>query len=361
MATVLERRFQSYVRCFARECINLSRVVSFVYFVCSAIAGGTRITITGSNFGPGTSSNGGPISITVRDSTYTCDTVATTVAHTQLQCNLPAMTIAGTYLPLSVRVDGLSTSRQLISYQVPRLTGGTLKLCSGGSAGSTLALTKVDGGEEICFQGANFGSSMPAVTVKYGGTFTNKNGQQADFWRSCQVTYVDATNIHCLTSAGFGTGLRLQVQVGFAISQIGTDSLSYPAPQILPGTIRLQIDDVGSTSVMSPSTAGGPVFFNVSSLTKDPTLLASDFIAVRFSTSQTDSPPGPFDCLNPSTPIDFDGNVRALQCRTVSGVGMDYQFTIHVLNQDSVPLLGTDKYVSCVSFCCLRGGGVSEI
>src|SRR5687767_6692113 len=73
-------------------------------------------------------------------------------------------------------------------------------------------------------------------------------------------------NIQCLATVGSGAGLVFQVTVNGAQSPLGTDTLSYPTPVVVQGTIRGALTDALGATVYTPpgnSLNGGIVFFNV--------------------------------------------------------------------------------------------------
>jgi hypothetical protein len=154
-------------------------------------AGGTTLTLQGTNFG----ASGAAVSV----GGSACPVL--TQSHTSLTCALPAG--VGVNQLVRLAVGGQTSGTLSFSYDPPFITG--LSPSSASTAGGT-ALT---------VSGTSFGASGAAVTV--GGA-------------SCPVTMQSHTSITCTLPAGVGTNQLVRVSVGGQDSNAA--SFSYSAPSL---------------------------------------------------------------------------------------------------------------------------------
>jgi hypothetical protein len=192
---------------------------------CSA---GVPITLVGYNFG----TSGANVTVSTN---LTCAPVVVVTAHTSVTCTLPAG--VGLGLSVTLTVGGQSGTRAAaLSFTGPMITAGTLRL-AGGTAGTAVTLPDAQGGQRVQFVGKYMGN---AVSVTYGpasnpGQYTCATKPTCAACSSSNSTFVD-----CQVSTGVGAGLVFRVfdPATSQFSQLGTDTLSYPAPVYVRSNAR---------------------------------------------------------------------------------------------------------------------------
>ncbi|MFZ5441974.1 MAG: IPT/TIG domain-containing protein [Myxococcota bacterium] len=153
-------------------------------------AGGTTLTLSGSNFG----ASGATVSIGGVGCPLTSQT------HTQALCTVPAGT--GVMLPVVLTRSGLTSNALTFSYDAPTLL-------------SVAGPTPTAGGTTLTVVGTNFGTTGASVTV--GGA-------------ACPLTSQTHTEARCTLPAGEGTSVPVVVtRDGLASNAV---TLSYAAPTL---------------------------------------------------------------------------------------------------------------------------------
>jgi len=168
---------------------------------------GGIITLNGYNFGTVQSD----ISVSIGNGK--CDNVILVTAHEKLTCFAPE----GTGLQsLIITVNGQSSLKESISYQIPVVRGSTTTTTKGG---------------DVVLEGTNFGNDLSLVSVNIDG-------------KSCTPTWVSHNGLKCTVGAGTGSGKTIIVTVNTLVS-VPVDFFAYNNPSIV--------------EVSKASTAGGQV------------------------------------------------------------------------------------------------------
>ena len=314
----------------------------------------TPITIRGRNFGslsvPGADAES--VSAYVKDtagqrlSALRCSNFSL-VSDTEIRCAAPAVASGGNSVPVTVYAMGQSGAANLLSYAAPSLAAGTLRLCSSavGAAVLNLADSAPGGMTSVCFSGSGF-ATQPAVY--YGSASFSRRAlgiASTDFqvtdplapaamsptngvWFNCTVTAFTATAIACNLTEAFGSGYVFYVAVGILYSSPGTDVLNYPAPLIVPSTIRSSVtSSLGSSVYVSGSSQGSTVVFDAKNV---PSYSAALFPFLVVYYAPPTSPSALVACsavsiYGPSNSNYFYNtsavNASAIRCKTSAGSG----------------------------------------
>lgn len=197
---------------------------------------GATITITGTSFGAASAP------ATVKVNNINCP--VTSQSHTQLVCSLqPYLSGPAFSLPVVVTQGSQSSSAFVgVSFTVPTLDAAGTTIQGVGGPAANLVFASL-ASHTVTLAGKNFGSTPGFVTVVFGEPATPAR-------YTCAVQSVTNTQIVCTTpTLGVGGDLHFTVTVSNgAVTQtspVGTDSVSYPRPALVPNTIRLP----GKTSV----------------------------------------------------------------------------------------------------------------
>lgn len=282
-------------------------------------AGGVTLTVAGSNFGAA-----GALSVAVEDTTCTSVTPGAD-PHAGFECVLQAG--LGFDKALTVTVGGQTSNAVLISYQVPVIDDNTIRLLGDAAGASSFAVADTDGGQDIEFDGQYFGAS-PSVRYGLPGT------AYASMPFECAVDLgaSTASHIECALEAGAGTGLVFVVSDGLQLSPESADTLDYPTPVIVSGTIRTDSGAAGGTAVPGLRSEGEQIYFDARHVGDDASLV----------TVQYGAPGGPHDQACTSVTLDTSGADTVVGCKTSPGEGEGYVFVVTALNADSPE--GTDTY-----------------
>jgi large repetitive protein len=171
----------------------LAPLISAIEFETLPTAGGSRLTIHGSNFGV----EGAQVAVGEGD----CPLVAPQT-HSRIECTAPAG--QGIDVPVAVSVTGQVSNDYPVSYDPPQL------------AGLGAASWPTAGGVTLTVQGQNFGTSQASVSV----------GQS-----DCPLEQHDShTSLRCTLPAGAGVNRPVQLNVSGQVSN--ELLLSYDRPQI---------------------------------------------------------------------------------------------------------------------------------
>ena len=197
------------------------------------LAGGSIVTLTGTNFGPlGTT-------ISAVYGSYTATTCFVSVAHTTVQCTSVAGSGSAAGYRWTVTTNGLagvlSTSSVMVRYAVPVVSGQL-----GGDMLNTA------GGTVVHLTGMNFGSGSPAPTATYGAS----SGTE---FTASSCTVVSDAQLDCTTVAGTGAGHKWIVTLDGLVSTTTPPLTSYGAPtitSIAPATLSILGSAGGGGSVV---------------------------------------------------------------------------------------------------------------
>jgi IPT/TIG domain/Tyrosine-protein kinase ephrin type A/B receptor-like len=182
--------------------------------------GGSFITVTGVNFGSGTS--GGVISFGAQ----TCSYLAVNYGHSQIVCAAPSG--SGTLLSVAVTV-GLQTSNAInANYSLPSVSQVTPSTVS------------TDGTTLVTVTGSSFSTSG---NVSVGGS-------------ACNVTSFTHTQALCVVPAGQGTSQAVVVTSLDYRSSVVSGSISYAAPTIASVTSPSTLSDGGYLATITGSNFG---------------------------------------------------------------------------------------------------------
>eukprot|EP00026_Physarum_polycephalum_P000048 Phypoly_transcript_00048.p1 GENE.Phypoly_transcript_00048~~Phypoly_transcript_00048.p1 ORF type:complete len:2722 (+),score=260.03 Phypoly_transcript_00048:277-8166(+) len=174
-------------------------------------AGGTSVTITGTNLVPARFNvSGSNLANMVLFGTDSCTNVAW-VNDTTVTCKSPA---GNGLQPLTVIVGSQNSTTNATFLYLPTVT--SLNPSSGPTEGGTL----------VSIVGNGFGDDQSAVSVRFGNTTCTN------------VTILSASVITCRTSKGIGKGLAVSISV-LDISSNITANFSYTGPSV--STISLAI------------------------------------------------------------------------------------------------------------------------
>jgi hypothetical protein len=233
---------------------------------------GAVITITGANFGDSS------VPVTVTVGVYTCGSVtkSSTNPYTTVVCTVPVGT--GTNLLVAVTVAGRTGSAALFSYSTPLIYAQSLSASSGsGSLSGAVTLTApVPANVQVTIQGESFGD-VSATTVTFGPAATPFVGLF-----SCVVTSVTIATpnvLICTLPTAVGSALVFRVSVtksgiGTLISPLSTDTLTYPVPSLVGGTLdSLTASYVGKTVVQGTYSNGEPLQFDALNVGSDGSLV----------------------------------------------------------------------------------------
>jgi hypothetical protein len=144
---------------------------------------------------------------------------------------------------------------KLLSYYGPVLdVNGALEPWCNGTRVTSYLLDSVNGGQQICLNGRDFGTDISLMRVTYG----NKNGgvimhlfpeipSTLTISFECKVVELTLTRLKCNISEGGGYGLSFVLTYNNVISQRSNDVIHYPPPVIIDATIRSSIDSIEGT------------------------------------------------------------------------------------------------------------------
>lgn len=316
-------------------------------------AGGSTLTLTGSNFGPSTGTDLTVI-IGLESGDVECPLVG--ITQSEVTCLLPG---GKNYdIPVTLKVGGQTSNVILMSYAYPRLDDDTLSLCDG-TLVSSLDFTDINGGQQICFEGKHFGDDTPLVKLGTTSVFDD-----AEF--DCVVDSSSDTTVRCTlqsSSTIVGHDLRILVNEGPPNDQTSFPSsfrINFPQPTIVDGTITLD-GGTGATSIVSDRSGIGSGEY---------IQFIADYVGDDDDTSEAlltivygdDANPDLYECGDISVSSYTPGSQRSIiRCRTAQGTGGPYKFKIQALNQWSDVGSDTYKYstpptVTDVSGCVVDSG-----
>ena len=295
-------------------------------------AGGTRITITGSNFGSANAS------VTVHG--VSCTSVQYEVAHTKISCLTP--TGLGFSQAVVVTVSGQSASQNYLNYAGPIFVANSLSYTS---MSTNVTLPNNTGGQVVFFQAYYLNTTVSSLKVSYGPS-------SSPYLYTCTVlsstlAQTNLFNVTCRVQAGVGNQMALTVNVtvaglGVQVSAPSTDLLAYPRPVLFSSSLH-PVGVNGATGFIGTSSSGEVVYFNGNYLGSDVSLLT---VYYGLSAHLSSSPYGSSvqQCLTPS--LDYlSANTSQISCRTQRSTSTNsglLVFLVIALNQASLP--GTDTY-----------------
>eukprot|EP00808_Paulinella_micropora_P025852 g8107.t1 len=306
------------------------------------VSGGVVITLTGANFGsPALSANNNNkyLSVSIGTDGWPCGDLRHW-SHTVLTCVLPP----GKGYDVVVRVrtlDNADVSADLLSYTGPVVSPGSLRLYQAGP-GSLVQAGQVEvndtrGGQWLEFRGTGFGNNPAGLVAQFGIP------DQPNTYRNCavQASLTNSSRAVCQLAAGIGHNLSLRVTVPTPVGpQLSRwsgpieNSLSYPAPRLSPGTLRLP-DGSASTLVAGTESEGQLLimsghFFGLAAE-------AGEFLRVWYGPAGGNKT---YPCLEVALQADHIG---PLLCRTSPGQGGPHVFQVTALN--ALGPEGTDGFL----------------
>jgi hypothetical protein len=290
-----------------------------------ATAGGTAVTITGSNFGQATAL----LNVRMRqpwmatsalfagtsesDATYgqQCANAVLSNSNTRITCDAPEG--SGGNATFRVIVDGAGStwSTSPLYYQTPTITG-VISSATGGQALDTA------GGQSITISGDHFGSTTPLnpaaspPVVTYGTAQNSASLVATDCTVQIAAT---ATQIVCVTVAGVGKDLVFALSIAGGASSSFTSTLRYGPPTVtsITGTV-VNGPTIGGAPIEIVGTSFGPLGSTAVSATYGPT--GTEFVAS--------------DCF-----VFAVGDVQTVHCKTGPGTGKDHSWILDVGGQAS--------------------------
>jgi hypothetical protein len=305
------------------------------------------LTVRGANFG----NNASALDVVV--ASVACTSVVLTSTDTELTCTMGAHPTGGFNMPVVVTLAGQSDSKPYVSFIGPSLYANTLRLMGTPASSSTghISLASLDP-VNVTFEGRFFGSSESDVTIHYGLSGVSPKPYTCTVVPgSLAMISGGNSTISCTTSVGIGAGLVFVLQSELLVSPEGVDTLSYPAPVILPNTIRGQnIDATKSNEYTGQFSEGDVIFFGVANVGSDASMLE-----VRYDKPGVS--PKTQQCTGISLFITTNGTV--LRCTTSPGVGKGFVFQVRASNAWSAE--GTDVYNYVTAPAVERVSGCTDV
>ena len=301
-----------------------------------ATAGGDAITITGTNFGPSTTSGSQPVSATYVTTTANQPTATFTatgcsvVSQTTITCRSgPGY---GRDLSWTVVVGGQASaaSSSLTAYSPPTITS---------MSGATGLLTS--GGATLTLSGTNFGvnstSNVILVTYYWGTTADGAfRPQQAPYQPTCTVSTAHTT-IQCTAMAGFGGSLLWTVSVAGQASPTTTGVGSFVSSYAVPTISSL----VAVTTPLGQLSTLGTDSVEVHGLNFGPDVVYNTITATLSGSASRTSPLTNIPCTRVTA-----GTV--VRCQVPASVGGGYVISVTVGGQTSPPSTSTVSYAAPV-------------
>ena len=189
------------------------------------VLGGCNILILGSGFGHS------DMSAAARIGRTACITTPW-LSSSSLSCRVPYGSGARREVVATIGMRTMSKSLAF-SYDAPVIFPETLRKYPSGDRSRFVTLDTTKGSEDVAFEGVNFGSFPSYLAVTYG----HPHG-----WGSyiCDINVELSSDsmVVCTVPAGIGKLHRFQIVVD-AQNSVGTDFLSYPAPSLDSGAVKL--------------------------------------------------------------------------------------------------------------------------
>jgi hypothetical protein len=277
-------------------------------------SGSDTVTITGSNFGPTSTSAsliGGSYGPTASEVAFTSCSV--TVNHSTVVCVSAPGVGAGHQVAISLagQASGASGGGNTVSYEPPAIT--------------TLAHTPdvpTSGSAVVTITGTNFGPP----TVSHAGTWTALGASLSGAYgpytaASCSVTAM-STRVECVMGAGTGAGHAWTVVVDGQSSPASSDTVSYNTPSI--SSVAAVVD--------SATSGGGTV-----------TLSGADFGGMGASASATYGPTGDTAKYTAAS-CAVTSPHTVVECVAAAGVGSNLRWVLTVDGLQSDVSTGSSAY-----------------
>ena len=282
----------------------------------------TRIVIEGSNFGTDNTLVAVRIGYPLPNSGDTSSFQSCSnyeVNQTHISCDVGQWDDGGTDLKVEVEVDGQITrsSSGLISFSGPELYAGVFNDPSIG------VLTLSSPIATVTLEGRNFGTDESAVSIKYG--------PPGNLLYDCEVVPASLSedidtkesSIQCtVDEGGVGAGLVFQLQSGTLISNVGTDILNYPTPNIIDNSIRGEDGLVKTCCYTGDFSQGDLIKFDVENVGD-----RKELITVKYGLFEGEKN---LICSDVQLTKETAGepDLVTLQCLTAAGSGSNYRFVI---------------------------------
>ena len=270
-------------------------------------AGGSAVTISGSNFGAkGVEYN---LVTALMNNAYFSSTIncAVTTAHTAVSCTAASGIGSNVDWTLSVGGQTSAVVSGQSSYGIPTISSVT--------SSESFATS---GGVSFTLLGTNIGDDIMHIVVTYGPT------TGSEYVASCSIE-VAHTTLKCLSSAGVGSDLKFKVMVAAQESSIKDTSLRYKSPVIsgLSGAGTSFASTSGGDIVYITGSNFGPLSTSMSDIVVTYGEAASEFTAVSCHV------------LSASTKI---------QCLTAVGTGKGHGWRVSIASQLSDIFAGDTSY-----------------
>lgn len=330
--------------------------VSGMTVVDCPILGAVNITLTGQYFGP--IGSGATVSVGLTSGATPCTAVdyKGVAAGTTLVCTLPAGTSFN--IPVTVTVGGQTSNSLLIAYAGPRLTTNTLVVNGQPGYGTgNIVMPDTNGTQTLHFAGTFLSPWYPAnptpLNLKFGTAGASSGAKEY----TCTVTTYSNVFVECTlpASGALGSGLTFLYNDGVQWSPESVDTITFPKPAWVSGTIQSPGGSAG-THLPGSNSQGEFVQFSAQNVGSDASKLV-----VWYDVSGGAFTDATKQCVSVSvvTPFSSQTGVTVLQCRTQAGTGGPYVFKIKALNQWSSESTDTYSYPTSPIIYSLAGGAGS--
>ena len=293
------------------------------------VAGGTRITIEGENFGSD-STTAATIKI---GGDNECTDIEYDQPHTIVTCLTPTLPAGGFNLAVTVTVNLQSGSANLLSYAGPEIISNSLGLAASYTPSDSLMIGSVLSTQVVKFRTKNMNTGTPTITYGIEGNPTQFTcdyvGTEPDIGESIYGY------ITCALNGGYGANLHFRATLGIQTTNVGTDSISFPKPTITAQTLKLSESAVatGDPIIYGVTTEGEYIDFEGTNFA--PTATWPSFMKVTYGPAED---PTLYSCTS------ITATATALSCRTAPGSGGPYVFVVSVNGQASDPSMDMYSY-----------------
>lgn len=281
-------------------------------------AGGEKVRITGTNFGPGAAGT----TITAQYGQYPATGCVVTVAHTELECtSVAGVGFNHTWVVTVATQPSSVTQWPLVSSYLPP----SISSLGGATAMST------QGSEVVLVRGTNLGPAQAAVGSGGSGASTATPDADAEYGRggvveygtTCVVTQ-DNVELSCTTAPGVGANHAWRVVVGGQTSEWSAATTSYLPPVVFA---------VGGEGAFGGSTQGG-----------ERVIVSGDQFGPAGDASITSITYGPAGLRYSAQNCSVTQAHRTIECVTAPGTGKDHSWFVTMDGQRSVNFPANSSY-----------------
>jgi hypothetical protein len=248
------------------------------------------------------------------------------INETVISCRLPSAGNPFWAADVSLVAFGETTIGEgLVAYVGPMISEGTPSLV----ASSTL------GGERLTVEGSGFSSSAADMEVYYG-----PDEDRSRYRGIIDELTVTNTSFTFVLVPGVGRNLNITAVVKGIVTLPSASTVSYPPPQLTPGTISLLANKLDPQleprSLIGTSAAGDILYASGLHLGPDPSMVG---VTLRKNPSGKEYP-----CMLESADIVL-GDTN-LSCRVAPGEGADFHMRVRVPADGSSTqqVIGLDSY-----------------